>query len=151
MSTIQQPSTRSHEADLTESQSSVQQILQEMMMPSQLNGANTLGNEMKGINGMTPALNGGSCLVGNGMANGSGIGGMGFGSMGGIGPSATQSGFRAAMANNTMSMNGRVGMNHISQDPTAMNHQQQQDMGNRLLGGLGRVNSFNNLQFDWNQ
>lgn len=120
-------------------------------MSSQLNGVGNLGNEMKCINGITghPGLNGATCLVGTGIANRTGINGMGFGGMGGISPSATASGIRAVMANNAMGMNGRVGMSHLSQDPTMLSHQQQQDVGSRLLGGLGPVNNFNHLQFDW--
>eukprot|EP00262_Sarcandra_glabra_P009356 TRINITY_DN235_c0_g2_i1.p1 TRINITY_DN235_c0_g2~~TRINITY_DN235_c0_g2_i1.p1 ORF type:complete len:892 (+),score=172.87 TRINITY_DN235_c0_g2_i1:310-2985(+) len=148
---MQHPS-QANEADPNDSQSSVQQFIQEMMMSSQLNGGGngmvgvgSLGNEMKSINGITQtgnaALNGGNCLVGNGIANG-----VGFGNMGGIGPSAAASGLRAAMVNNA-ALNGRVGMNSIGQDPN-MNHQSH-DLGSRMLSGLGSVNSFNNLQFDW--
>lgn len=115
------------------------------MSSSSLNGATTMGNEMKGMNGMAPTMNGG------GMTNNPSIGGsMGYGNMGGIGPSATVSGLRAAMLNNAMAMNGRVGMNHMARDVMGMSHQQQQqDMGNRLMGGMGSANNFNNLHFDW--
>ncbi|OAY83263.1 Transcriptional corepressor SEUSS [Ananas comosus] len=120
------------EPDPNESQSSVQQILQEMMMHSQLNGVNSLGHDMKGING-----------------------GMGYGGMGPSG--STASVLRAAMANNVMAMNGgRVGMSHMSHDPNGRSnhhhhhhHQQQRDIGNRMLSGVDSVNSFNNLQFEW--
>ncbi|XP_058089755.1 transcriptional corepressor SEUSS-like isoform X2 [Magnolia sinica] len=153
-----QQTPQSNENDPNDSQSSVQQIIQEMMMSSQLNGGGSLvgvgslGNEMKNINGLTQtgntALNGGgACLVGNGMASSSGISGVGFGNMGGMGPSSTASGIRGVMANNSVTLNGRVSMPSIAQD-TNMNPQQQ-DLGNRLLSGLGTVNSFNNLQFDW--
>jgi len=137
----QQPS-RPHEPDPSDSQSLMQQTIQEMMS-SPLNGSSTTGNEIKGMNGIAPTMNGG------GMANNPSIsGGMGFGNMGGIGPSATVSGLRAAMVNGARGMNGRVGMNHMSQDVMGMNHQQQhQDMGNRLMGGLGPVS--NNLHFNW--
>ncbi|KAG9457284.1 hypothetical protein H6P81_001792 [Aristolochia fimbriata] len=152
-----QPS-QSNDADPNDSQSSVQQIIQEMMMSSQLSGGNnmvgmgTLGNEIKGINGMvqtgTAGLNGGTCLVGNGLANGSGITGVGFGNMSGIGPTATASGIRATMgSNNPVALNGRAAMGSMPPD-SSMNHQNQ-DLGSRLLSGLGSVNSFNNLQFDW--
>ncbi|XP_043688710.1 transcriptional corepressor SEUSS-like isoform X2 [Telopea speciosissima] len=157
---MQQP-TQSIEADPNDSQSSVQQIIQDMMMSShQLNGGSSmggvgsLGNDMKNINGITQtgnntAFNGGNCLVGNGITNSSGIGSVGFGNMGvGISTPAAASGIRAAMgSNNSMTLNGRVGMPSMSQDP-GMNYQQQ-DLGNRLLSGLGAVNSFNNLQFSW--
>jgi len=141
----QQQPAQAHEPDPSDSQSSVQQIIQKMMMSSPLNGSSSIGNEMKGMNGIAPTMNGG------GMANSPSIGGgMGFGNMGGVGPFATVSGLRAAMVNSAMGMNGRVGMNHMSQDVMGMNHhQQQQDMGNRVMGGLGPVNNFNNLHFDW--
>ncbi|KAJ0976810.1 hypothetical protein J5N97_012284 [Dioscorea zingiberensis] len=147
--TMQPPTTQAlpHDTDQNDSQSSVHQILQEMLISSQLNVPSNLGNEVKG---MAQSLNGGNHLVGNGITSNSGISGMpGFGSMGGLGPTATASGIRAAIANNAaMSVSGRIGMNQISQDPSAMSHQQP-EMSNRLLGGLGSINSFNNLQYDW--
>ncbi|WOL02365.1 transcriptional corepressor SEUSS-like isoform X2 [Canna indica] len=148
LSTMQQPTSQLHETDPTDSQNSVQQILQELMMSSQLNGVSALGNDVKSINGVTPALNGGNCLVGNGMSNNSALSGTNFAGTGGVGLSTTASGMRQTMTNNAMAMNGRVGMSHLSQDPAAMNHQQQ-DIGSRLLDRLSSVNSFNNLQFDW--
>lgn len=147
LSTMQQPVAQLHETDPSDSQSSVQKILQELMS-SQLNGVSSLGNETKMISGVTPALSGGNCLVGNGISNDSAISGTGFTGLGGIGLSGAASGMRAAMTNNAMAMNGRIGMNHFSQDPTAINRQQQ-DIGNRLLDRLGAVTNFNNLQFDW--
>lgn len=153
---MQQQPSQSNEADPRDSQSSVQQIIEEMIMSSQLNGGDamvtvgSLGNDIKSINGIgqtgNTALNGGNCLVGNGIANGSGLSNMGFGNMSGIGPpaAAPAGGFRAAMANNSMTLNGRIGMSTMSQEPSM----KQQDMGSRLLSGLGSVNSFNNLQFD---
>ncbi|RWW34265.1 hypothetical protein GW17_00000972 [Ensete ventricosum] len=148
MSMLQQPPVQSHEANPTGSQSSVQQILQEMMS-SQLNGEANLEDELKGLNGVTPALNGVDCLVRNGMANNSGYGEMGFSAMGMTDQSTTASGLRVVMANDTMPMAGRVGMNHLSQYPHTMNHQQLQDMESRVLCGSGHVNGFNNLQYDW--
>lgn len=154
---LQQP-VLSGEADPTDSQSSVQKILHDMMMSNQLNGTGgmvgvgSLGNDVKNVNGILPTsnntgLNGGNCFVGNGTVNSnSGMGGGGFGSMGGLGQSAMVNGIRAAMGNNSI-MNGRVGMTSMAQD-RSMNHQQQ-DLGNQLLSGLGAVNGFNNLQFDW--
>lgn len=154
---LQQP-VLSGEADPTDSQSSVQKILHDMMMSNQLNGTGgmvgvgSLGNDVKNVNGILPTsnntgLNGGNCFVGNGTVNNnSGMGGGGFGSMGGLGQSAMVNGIRAAMGNNSI-MNGRVGMTSMAQD-RSMNHQQQ-DLGNQLLSGLGAVNGFNNLQFDW--
>lgn len=116
-------------------------------MSPQMNGASSFGNEMMGVRG-------------NGMANGANVAGMGFG---GMGSSANANGLRAAMTNNIMSMNGRVGVNHIPHDPMTMSQQQQQqdmenrlamsqqhqDIESRLLSGLGSANSFNNFQFDW--
>ncbi|CBI19953.3 unnamed protein product, partial [Vitis vinifera] len=116
-------------ADPSDSQSSVQKIIQEMMMSSQLNG--TAGMVRNGPGNSTP-----------------GIGGGGFGSMGGLGQSAMVNGMRAAMGNNSLTINGRVGMTPMTRDQS-INH--QQDLGNQLLGGLGAVNGFNNLQFDWKQ
>ncbi|CAL9770652.1 unnamed protein product [Musa acuminata subsp. burmannicoides] len=148
LSTMQQPASQVHETDPNDSQSSVHQILHELMMSSQLNGVNSLGNDMKPINGITPALSVENCLVGHGLSNNSAISGAGFSGMGGIGLSAAASGMRPGGTNNAMAMNGRVGASHLSQDPTATSHQQQ-DIGNRLLERIGAVNSFNNLQFDW--
>lgn len=153
----QQPAL-SGEADPSESQSSVQKLIQEMMMSSQLNGGGSmvgvgsLGNDVKNVNGILPTNNNlgfNGSMVGNGTVNNSsGIMGAGFGSMGsGLGQSAMVNGIRAAMGNNSMSMNGRVGMASMVREQS-MNHQQQ-DLGNQLLSGLGAVNGFNNLQFDW--
>ncbi|XVE55219.1 hypothetical protein DITRI_Ditri03aG0142000 [Diplodiscus trichospermus] len=150
---MQQPAL-SGEADPSESQSSVQKILQEMMSgqlngPGGMVGVGSLGNDVKSVNGMLPTinntvLNGGNGLVGNGTVNN--IGGGGFGTMGGgLGQSAMVNGIRAAMGNNSL-MNGRVGMTSMARDQ-GMNHQQQ-DLGNQLLSGLGAVNGFNN-QYDW--
>jgi hypothetical protein len=152
---LQQP-TLSGEADHGDSQSSVQKFLHEMMLTSQLNGTGgmvgvgSLGNEVKNVNGILPTgnntvLNGGNGLVGNGAVNSSGIGGAGYGTMGGLAQSVMVNGIRAAMGNNSM-MNGRMGMPSMVRDQS-MNH--QQDLGNQLLSGLGAVNGFSNLQFDW--
>ncbi|CAN1268407.1 Transcriptional corepressor SEUSS [Linum perenne] len=154
---LQQPALAS-DADHGDSQSSVQKILHEMMMSNQLNGAGgavgvgAIGNDMKNVNsnGNLPTsnnsvmLNGGNNLVGNGAVNSSGIGG--FGSMGGVGQSGMANGMRAAMGSNSL-MNGRMAMASMVREQ-AMNNQQQ-DLGNQLLSGLGAVNGFNNLQFDW--
>lgn len=146
---MQHGAAQSYEAEPSDSHSSVHQILQEMMMSSQLNGVGAPGNDMKGMNGITSGLGGANCLVGNGISSSTGISGVGFGGMSGISPSATAGGIRAAMVNSAMAMNGRVGMNHISQDPTVISHQRQQDMSSGLPSGLGAVNNFNNRQFDW--
>lgn len=97
-----------------------------------------------------------SGLVGNGNVN-SNIGGMitsgGIGGMGG--QAAMMNGMRAAMGgHNSLSMNGRVAMSMAARDQMMnhqqhQQHQQQQDLGSQLLNGLGAVNGFNNLPFDW--
>ncbi|KAJ0973136.1 hypothetical protein J5N97_021095 [Dioscorea zingiberensis] len=57
---------------------------------------------------------------------------------------------RDGTTGNALASNVRTGMNHISQDPlTTMNHHQRHDTSNRLLGGLGSVKNFSNLQYDW--
>lgn len=130
---MQQP-TISGEAEQSDPQSSVQKIIQEVMS-SQLNGGAGPGNG----------------LVGNGTTNNNNQ--LGFGG-------AMVNGIRAAMGVNnynnnnnnnnstsSMLMNGRMGgmgMGSLGRD-----HLQQQDLGNQLLGGLGAVNGFSNLQFDW--
>ncbi|KAK6115631.1 hypothetical protein DH2020_007900 [Rehmannia glutinosa] len=145
----------SGDADANDSQSSVQKIIHDMMMSSQLGGGGMvgLGSDMKNVNGVlstsgNAGMNGGNILVGTGVANGNaGIGVSGFGSIGnGLGQSAMVNGIRAALGNNSLSMNGRVGMTMGREQ--SMNSQQQ-DMSNQLLTGLGAVNGFNNLQFDW--
>ncbi|MBA0699096.1 hypothetical protein Goari_000762 [Gossypium aridum] len=149
-----QQSALSGEADPSESQSSVRKIIHEIMS-GQLNGTGgmvgvgTLGNDVKSLNGMLPTgnstvVNGGNSMVGNGTVNNSsGMGSGVFGTMGGgrLGQSAIVNGIRAAMGNNSM-MNGRVGngMASMARDQ-GMNHQQQQDLGNQLLSGLGAVNA----------
>ncbi|KAL1561182.1 transcriptional corepressor SEUSS-like isoform X1 [Salvia divinorum] len=151
--------TLSGDADANDSQSSVQKIIHDMMMSSQLGGGGMAGlgmtgADVKNVNGMfstgsNGGVSGGNILVGTGVANGNpSIGVSGFGSMGnGLGQSAMVNGIRAALANNSLSMNGRVAMAMAREQ--GMNSQQQ-DMSNQLLaGGLGAVNGFNNLQFDW--
>uniref|UniRef100_A0A0A9B7X8 Uncharacterized protein n=1 Tax=Arundo donax TaxID=35708 RepID=A0A0A9B7X8_ARUDO len=142
---MQAPTSRPQEPESNESQSSVQRILQEMMMTSHMNGVGSVGSDMKRGNAINPGFNGINSLVGNPITNNSGINGMGFGAMGGLGQS-----MRTAMGNNVMAMNGRTGMNHSAHDLAQLSHQQQQrDIGNQLLGGLRAANSFNNLQYDW--
>lgn len=144
----------SGEADPSnDAQNSVQKIIHEMMMSSQMNGtggmvgANSLGNDMKNVNGILPGstntgLNGGNGMMGNGGVNSNpGVGG--YGTMG-LGPSGLPNGMRPGMGNNSV-MNGRGGMTSLTREQ-AMNH--QQDLSSQLLSGLGAVNGFNNLQFD---
>ncbi|KAL8059520.1 hypothetical protein ABFX02_03G093100 [Erythranthe guttata] len=142
---MHQPST-SGDADANDSQSSVQKIIHEMMMSSQLGGSGmmTMGGDVKTVgNG---GMNGSNVLVGNGVANGNpGFGGSGFRTMNnnGIGQSAMANGIRAALGNNSMPMSGARGVG------MAMPREQQQDLGNPLLSGLGAVNGFSDLHFDW--
>ncbi|KAJ8771681.1 hypothetical protein K2173_026858 [Erythroxylum novogranatense] len=150
-----QQAALSGEVEHGDSQNSVQKTIQEMIMSNQLNGkagmsgVGSLGNDVKNVNGIIPTnnavFNGGNGMVGNGTVNT--MGSAGFGTMGGgLGQSAIANGIRAAMGNNSV-MNGRVGMASMVRDQS-MNHQQQ-DMGSQLLGGLGAVNGYSNLQFDW--
>lgn len=154
MSNIHQP-TLSGDGDTTGSQSSVQKLIQEMMMNSQINnggmmGIGSLGSDTKNVSGILPmsgnsALNG---LVGNGpTSNNSSMSGGPLGGIGGGMGQAMVNGIRAAMGNNSVVMNGRVGMSSMARDQSV--NQQQQDLGNQVLSGLGAVNGFNSLQFDW--
>ncbi|KAL6522146.1 hypothetical protein OROMI_032023 [Orobanche minor] len=154
----QQQTALSIDPDPNDSQSSVQKIIHDMMMSSQLGGGGMvglcpMGGGVKNANGVLSSgsnggINGGNILVGTGMGNGS-IGVSGFrGMQNGLGQSAMVNGIRAAFGNNSsLSMNGRVGMATIGREQ-GMNSQQQ-DMSNQLLSSLGAVNGFNNLQFDW--
>lgn len=69
------------------------------------------------------------------------------------GQTAMMNGMRAAMGgggHNSLSMNGRVAMSIRDQMMNQQHQQQQQqDLGSQLLNGLGAVNGFNNLPFDW--
>uniref|UniRef100_A0A803LHN0 Uncharacterized protein n=2 Tax=Chenopodium quinoa TaxID=63459 RepID=A0A803LHN0_CHEQI len=155
MSNIHQPAL-SGDGDTNDSQSTVQKMLQEMMMNSQHNGGGmmgigSLGSDAKNVSGILPmssnsALNG---LVGNGPTNSnSSMGGGPLGGMGGgMGQASMVNGIRSAMGNNSVVMNGRVGMASMARDQS-VNHQQQ-DLGNQMLSGLGAVNGFNSLQYDW--
>ncbi|KAK1323217.1 Transcriptional corepressor SEUSS [Acorus calamus] len=143
----QQLAAQSNEADPNDSQIAMQQLLQEIIMSTQ---GGALGNDMKGMNDISSVTINSGLVGSNGMTSSSGgIGSMGFGNMGGMGSSATVSGIRAAMTNNAMALNGRIGgMNSMVQDSTMNSHPQQQDTGNRLTSGLGTLNNFNN-QFDF--
>ncbi|KZV23169.1 transcriptional corepressor SEUSS-like [Dorcoceras hygrometricum] len=153
---MQQP-TLSGDTDANDSQSSVQKIIHDMLMSSQLKGGGmmgmgTMGGNVKNVNGMLPSnntsINGSHILLGNGLTNGNpNIGSSGFGSIGnGLGQSPVMNGNRAPAGNNSLSVNGRVSL-AMARDLST--NQQQQDVGNQLLGGLGAVNNFSNLQFDW--
>ncbi|VFQ91569.1 unnamed protein product [Cuscuta campestris] len=122
-----------------ESQSSVQKIINEMLMSSQLAGGDTKTmNRVLGTNS-NPVLNGSNCLVGmNGNAAGVGFRNIGNGIN-------SHGGFRSGSVNN-----GRVGMGaSMGRDQNTNQHQQQDFPGSQLLNGLGSVNGFNSLQFDW--
>jgi len=143
-----QPSL-SGDADPSDAQNSVQKIIHEMMMSSQMNGtggmagaAGSIGNDLKNVNGILPMSANTGLNNGNGTVNSN----SGVGSYGtvGFGPSTMPNGIRAAMVNHSV-MNGRGGMASIARDQ-AMNH--QQDLSNQLLSSLGAVNGFSNFQFD---
>ncbi|KAK9748859.1 hypothetical protein RND81_02G085800 [Saponaria officinalis] len=132
--------TMSGEVDTNDPHSSVQKFIQEMMMDNQINGGvlpgmGSLRNDAKignfGLNMPNGPTNSNSS-IGSGQFHGTG---------GGMGQTSLTNGFRVAMGNNN-SMNGRVGI-------ASMNHHQQHDLGNQMLSGLGSVNGFNGLQFDW--
>ncbi|KAL9264412.1 Transcriptional corepressor SEUSS-like protein [Drosera capensis] len=157
----QQPAL-SGDGDTNDSQSSVQKIIQEMMMSGQHNSAGSMmGNDVKAGNGILPigsnfGVNGTDILVANGPSNsnlsmsGSGYGGMGSGIgtvMNGIRESTVMNEIRAAKGNNAVNINGRVGISSMARDQSSSH--QQQEMGNQILNGLGAVNGFSNYQFDW--
>ncbi|CAA0812922.1 Transcriptional corepressor SEUSS [Striga hermonthica] len=153
-----QQNTLANDADTNDPQSSVQKIIQDMMMSSQVGGGGgsmvglgSMGGDMKNVNGVLSSgahaggMNGGNILMGTGVSNG-GMGMSGFGGMqNGLGQSGMVNGIRAALGNNSLSVNGRMG---IGREQGMMNSQQQ-DMNSQLLAGLGAVNGFSNLQFDW--
>ncbi|CAA0813397.1 Transcriptional corepressor SEUSS [Striga hermonthica] len=141
----QQQSLLSNDAnDANDPQSSVQKIIHDMMMSSSQMGLGSMGNDMKNnVNGVLSSGSGGNVLMGSGVGNGGGMGVSGFGGMqNGPGQSVLVNGIRAALGNN----NGRVG---IGREQGIMNPQQQDMSSSQLLAGLGAVNGFNNLQFDW--
>ena len=72
------------------------------------------------------------------------VGVGGYGTIG-LGPAGMTNGMRPVMGHNSI-MNGRGGMASLARDQV-MNH--QQDLSSQLLSGLGGVNGFSNLQFDW--
>ncbi|KAL1533529.1 transcriptional corepressor SEUSS-like isoform X2 [Salvia divinorum] len=153
---MQQPSI-SGDADVHDSQSSVQKIIHDMMMTSQLGGAGMMGagamsTDIKNVNGMlsannTAAMNGINSLTGHGVANGNPLmGGLGFGNLSnGHGRSTPANGVLSAVGNNALSMNGRAGLAMAREQSLS----QQQDLGSQLHDGMGTVNGFNDIQFDW--
>ncbi|XP_042036047.1 transcriptional corepressor SEUSS-like isoform X2 [Salvia splendens] len=153
---MQQPSI-SGDADVHDSQSSVQKIIQDMMMSSQLGGAGMMGAgamsaDIKNVNGMlsannAAAMNGINSLAGHGVANGNpSISGLGFGNLSnGHSQSTPANGVLSAVGNNALSMNGRAGLVMAREQSLS----QQQDLGSQLHDGMGTVNGFNDIQFDW--
>ncbi|KAH9604176.1 hypothetical protein KSS87_004592 [Heliosperma pusillum] len=146
VSNMQQPAM-SCDGDTNDTQSSVQKFIHEMMMNGQLNGGGftgtgSLGSDVKNVNGILQTGNSG--LVGNGPTNSNSS--TGAGPFGGMGQVSMGNGIRAAMGNN--SMNGRIGVASMARDQSMNNHQQH-DLGNQMLNGLGAVNGFNSLPFDW--
>jgi hypothetical protein len=109
----------SGDPDMNDSQSSVQKIINEMMMSS--SSPSQVGNEAKNVNG------------------------PGFGSMGnnGLAPASIVNGIRTA--NGRVGMGMGMGM---GQNPNLHHQSQQHDLGNGF-NNLGNNNGFNNLQFDW--
>ncbi|XP_071715513.1 transcriptional corepressor SEUSS-like [Rutidosis leptorrhynchoides] len=121
------PNISMSDADASDSHSSVQKIIKEMMMSSsQLGGGGGIS--------MGTDMSNGSSIVGNG--------GMG----GGFGQAGIVNGMR-----NSLSMNGRVAMQMMNNHHHHQQQQQQQtrELGNRLLNGVGGVNGMNSLPFDW--
>ncbi|KAL8166152.1 hypothetical protein V2J09_007651 [Rumex salicifolius] len=116
---IQQQSAHTSNGEPTDSQSSVQKFIHEMMLNSQLNGPGGMSSDMKNANGS----NGNPGLRFNGM-----------------GQAGMLNGVRAAMGGNQIPMNGRVGMGSIGRDQNMSNHQQQ-DLSNQL-NGFGSVNDY---------
>ncbi|XP_047960863.1 transcriptional corepressor SEUSS-like isoform X2 [Salvia hispanica] len=153
---MQQPSI-SGDADMHDSQSSVQKIINDMMISSQLGGAGMMGAgamsaDLKNVNGMlspnnTAAMNGTNCLAGHGVANGNpSMSGLGFGNLSnGHSQSTPANGVLSAVGNNALSMNGRAGLAMAREQSLS----QQQDLGSQLHDGMGTVNGFNDIQFDW--
>ncbi|KAK7853582.1 transcriptional corepressor seuss [Quercus suber] len=141
------------EANLNESQSSIEKILQEIMNSSQYNGdsslvsVGSLGSNMNNVNCHSSALTSTNSLVGNGIVNknNSGLPCGRFGNQSGsIGLSNNASGMRTAMGNNYGTLTGRVGVPLMRQD--ANMNLEQQELAN---GFLNAVNGFNGPQFDW--
>ncbi|KAM3708624.1 hypothetical protein ACJW31_02G110500 [Castanea mollissima] len=141
------------EANLNESQSSIEKILHEIMNSSQYNGdsslvsVGSLGSNMNNVNSRSSALTSTNSPVGNGIdnKNNSGLPCGRFGNQGGsIGLSNNASGMRTAMGNNYGTLTGRLGVPLIPQD--ANMNLEQQELAN---GFLNAVNGFNGPQFDW--
>jgi len=154
--TPMEQSSQSNEVDPNEFQSSVEKIIQEMMISSQFSGAGGMvsvdyeGNDIKDINRVTRStqnvFTSGPCLERNVMGNKkSGTVDGGFGSLNGQNHiSASTSRFTAAMGNVSSTLSGRFAMPVMDHD-AGMNHQQQA-LAYQLR--LGAVNRFLDNQFD---
>lgn len=177
-SLLQQQPLPNTDLGRSDSESSVQHILQELMMSSQLNGGmpfqpgvggtntggslgvnNGIGSDMKNLNGLVPTGNGSATLKGvNGLAGNCLTNNVSvdFNNLGGIGsmPSSVN-GIRSnniGMTNNTVTLSGRANIPSAPQNLTMQdpNFNLQQDLGgNRLLNGLGTSGSYSNNQYDW--
>ncbi|KAL9234199.1 hypothetical protein vseg_009094 [Gypsophila vaccaria] len=152
-SNIQQ-AAMSGDGDTNDTQSSVQKFIQEMMLNNQSNGGGSIGmgslrSEVK-TNGVLSSgnsdVNVPNFIVGNGPTNSnSSMGGGAFGGIsGGMGQASLVNGIRGAIGNN--SMNGRIGVPPMGREQS-MNH--EHEFGDQMLSGLGAINGFNELQFDW--
>ncbi|CAH8319969.1 unnamed protein product [Eruca vesicaria subsp. sativa] len=128
MGSTNSPAIQQASGDEANASSSVQKILNEILMNNQahntLGGGSMVGNDGKGGN----TVNSSDVLMMNGQVNNNSNTRIGGG--GGMG----------ANGNNGL-VNGRVGM--MVRDPNA-----QQDLGNQLLGAVNGFN--NNFQRDWN-
>jgi len=163
-SLLQQQSVPTTDLGRSDSESSVQHIIQEMMMSSQLNGMpfqpnSGIGSDMKNLNGLVPTGNasathkGANGLAGNCLTNNVSVD---FNNLGGIGsmPSSVN-GIRSnniGMTNNSVTLSGRANIPSVPQNLTMQdpNFNLQQELGgNRLLNGLGTSGSYSNNQFDW--
>ncbi|KAF8079599.1 hypothetical protein N665_1015s0010 [Sinapis alba] len=133
------PAIQQAAADEANGSSSVQKILNEILMSSQahntsgggsmVGGHGALANDGKGGNN----VNSSGVLMMNGQVNNTSIGGAG-----GMGQPIGANGMNIN-GNNGLT-NGRVGM--MVRDPNS-----QQDLGSQLLGA---VNGFNSFDCDWN-
>ncbi|ESQ31047.1 hypothetical protein EUTSA_v10011234mg [Eutrema salsugineum] len=128
------------EAEANES-SSVQKILNEILMNNQAHNSSGGGGSMVGSFGndgkAVSNVNSSGVLMMNGQVNNNNNSNPSIGGAGGFGGGMGQS---MNINGNNGLMNGRVGM--MVRDPNV-----QQDLGSQLLGA---VNGFNNFQCDWN-
>ncbi|KAJ6741008.1 TRANSCRIPTIONAL COREPRESSOR SEUSS-LIKE ISOFORM X1 [Salix purpurea] len=155
--TPMQQSSQSNEVDPNEFQSSVEKIMQEMMISSQFSGAGGMvradyeGNKMD-INRATQSrknvITSSPYLEDNAMRNKSINGGEGFGNLNGKNHlSASTSGITDDMGNVSGTLSGRFAMPVMDHD-TGMNHQQQ-DLAYQLHNGIGAVYRYLDPQLDW--